>query len=137
MRMYDILLKKKRGLELSREELRFFVEGFTKGEIPDYQASALLMAVCLKGMTDKETAELTIAMAESGDMLELSSLEGITVDKHSTGGVGDKTSLIVKMCIRDRAKGFGQFLRCLSFPFTGFSIWFDCYESVYLSGLFY
>lgn len=95
MRMYDILLKKKRGLELSREELRFFVEGFTKGEIPDYQASALLMAVCLKGMTDKETAELTIAMAESGDMLELSSLEGITVDKHSTGGVGDKTSLIV------------------------------------------
>lgn len=95
MRMYDILQKKKRGEALSREEIRFFVEGYTKGEIPDYQASAWLMAVCLKGMTDRETADLTIAMAQSGDMLDLSSIEGVTVDKHSTGGVGDKTSLIV------------------------------------------
>lgn len=95
MRMYDILLKKKRGQELSERELHFFVEGYTRGEIPDYQASALLMAICLKGMTERETTYLTMAMAESGEMLDLSSLEGITVDKHSTGGVGDKTTLIV------------------------------------------
>ena len=95
MRMYDILLKKKRGQELSERELHFFVEGYTRGEIPDYQASALLMAICLNGMTERETTYLTVAMAESGDMLDLSSLEGITVDKHSTGGVGDKTTLIV------------------------------------------
>ena len=95
MRRYDILLKKKRGQELSERELHFFVEGYTRGEIPDYQASALLMAICLNGMTERETTYLTIAMAESGEMLDLSSLEGITVDKHSTGGVGDKTTLIV------------------------------------------
>ena len=95
MRMYDILLKKKRGQELSEIELHFFVEGYTRGEIPDYQASALLMAICLNGMTERETTDLTMAMAESGEMLDLSSLEGITVDKHSTGGVGDKTTLIV------------------------------------------
>lgn len=95
MRMYDILLKKKRGQELSERELHFFVEGYTRGEIPDYQASALLMAICLNGMTERETTDLTMAMAESGEMLDLSSLEGITVDKHSTGGVGDKTTLIV------------------------------------------
>ncbi len=93
--MYDILLKKKRGQELSERELHFFVEGYTRGEIPDYQASALLMAICLNGMTERETTDLTMAMAESGEMLDLSSLEGITVDKHSTGGVGDKTTLIV------------------------------------------
>lgn len=95
MRMYDILLKKKRGQEFSERELHFFVEGYTRGEIPDYQASALLMAICLNGMTERETTDLTMAMAESGEMLDLSSLEGITVDKHSTGGVGDKTTLIV------------------------------------------
>lgn len=95
MRMYDILLKKKRGQELSERELHFFVEGYTRGEIPHYQASALLMAICLNGMTERETTDLTMAMAESGEMLDLSSLEGITVDKHSTGGVGDKTTLIV------------------------------------------
>ncbi|MCL2164044.1 MAG: pyrimidine-nucleoside phosphorylase [Oscillospiraceae bacterium] len=95
MKMYDVITNKKHGLELSEEEIRFFVEGFTNGEIPDYQASALLMAICLKGMNSKETAYLTDSMAKSGDMADLSDIPGIKVDKHSTGGVGDKTSLIV------------------------------------------
>lgn len=95
MRMYDLIQKKKQGGALSKEELRFLVGGFTRGEIPDYQMSAFLMAVCLKGMDEAETTELTLAMAASGDMLDLSRIEGVTADKHSTGGVGDKTSLIV------------------------------------------
>ncbi len=95
MRMYDILTKKKLGQELSKEEIFFFVDGFTKGEIPDYQASALTMAICIQGMNDRETADLTMAMACSGDMADTSSLPETTADKHSTGGVGDKTSLIV------------------------------------------
>ena len=95
MRMYDIIEKKKRGIELTREEIRFVVEGYTKEEIPDYQMSAFLMAVCFTDMTDNEIYELTMAMMESGDQLDLSSIEGIKVDKHSTGGVGDKTTLIV------------------------------------------
>ncbi len=93
MRMYDIIMKKRNGGELSREEMRFFIEGYTRGEIKDYQASALMMAIYFQKMTRKETAELTQAMAESGDMLDLSAISGIKVDKHSTGGVGDKTSL--------------------------------------------
>ncbi len=95
MRMYDIITKKKHGGELTDEEIRFVVQGFTAGEIPDYQMSALLMAVCLKGLNKRETATLTLSMAESGDMLDLSAIEGKKADKHSTGGVGDKTTLIV------------------------------------------
>jgi len=93
--MYDIIYRKKQGEALSDEEIRFFVEGFTKSEIPDYQASALLMAICLKGMDERETTTLTNAMLRSGDIADLSSIPGIKVDKHSTGGVGDKTSLII------------------------------------------
>lgn len=93
MRMYDIIMKKRNGGELSREEIRFFIEGYTSGAIKDYQASALMMAIYFQKMTREETAELTQAMAESGDMLDLSAISGIKVDKHSTGGVGDKTSL--------------------------------------------
>ena len=95
MRMYDIIEKKKRGKELTRDEIRFVIDGYTQGEIPDYQMSALLMAICFKNMTDEEVYELTMAMMESGDILDLSSIDGIKVDKHSTGGVGDKTTLIV------------------------------------------
>lgn len=95
MRMYDIIHKKRNGGELSGDEIRFFVEGYTNGSVPDYQAAAFCMAVYFQGMTEKETSELTFAMAESGDQIDLSGIDGFTVDKHSTGGVGDKTSLIV------------------------------------------
>lgn len=94
MRMYDIILKKRRGEELTDEEIRFFVDGYTRGEIPDYQASAFCMAVCFRGMSESETFSLTKHMIYSGDTVDLSALTH-TVDKHSTGGVGDKTSLIV------------------------------------------
>ncbi len=95
MRMYDIITKKKRGGELTEEEIRFFTCGFTCGEIPDYQVSSLLMAICFVGMTDKETYLLTDAMMHSGDTLDLSRFGELSVDKHSTGGVGDKTTLVV------------------------------------------
>ena len=95
MRMYDIIQKKRQLCELTREELEFFVNGYVSGEIPDYQASALLMAICFAGMTDNETANLTQIMANSGDILDLTVLGTNTVDKHSTGGVGDKTTLII------------------------------------------
>ena len=95
MNMYDIILKKKRNIILSKEEIEFVVNGYTNGTIPDYQMSAFLMAVCFNGMNEEETYYLTIAMRDSGDILDLSRINGIKVDKHSTGGVGDKVSLIL------------------------------------------
>ena len=95
MTMYDIIDKKRHGKILSKEEIEYFVHGYVNGEIPDYQMSALLMAICCNGMEDEELTNLTIIMANSGDKLDLSPVNGITVDKHSTGGVGDKTTLIV------------------------------------------
>lgn len=95
MRVVDLINKKKHGEVLNREELNFIVQGYTKGEIPDYQMSAFLMAVYFQGMNKQETADFTLAFANSGDKVDLSKIEGIKVDKHSTGGVGDKISLIV------------------------------------------
>lgn len=95
MRMYDIIEKKRNGEKLSSEEIEFFISGYVSGEIPDYQISALLMAIYFSGMDDEETAVLTKAMMLSGDTVDLSEFGEFTVDKHSTGGVGDKTSLVV------------------------------------------
>ena len=95
MRMYDIILKKRANLPLTDEEIRFVIDGYVKGEIPDYQVSALLMTIVFNGMNARELGTLTLAMAQSGYMVDLSNIDGITVDKHSTGGVGDKTTLII------------------------------------------
>jgi pyrimidine-nucleoside phosphorylase len=95
MRMYDLINKKKRGETLTEDEIRFFISEYTEERIPDYQASALLMAICLNGMSNEETYVLTDAIANSGDSVDLSEFENLSADKHSTGGVGDKTTLVV------------------------------------------
>ncbi|MDD7736084.1 MAG: thymidine phosphorylase, partial [Bacillales bacterium] len=95
MRMVDIIVKKRMGESLTKEEIDFFVNGFTNGQIPDYQASSLAMAIVFQGMNKKEIGQLTDAMLHSGDTIDLSQIKGIKVDKHSTGGVGDKTSLVL------------------------------------------
>ena len=93
MRMYDLIMKKRNAASLSKDEIDFMIKGYTNGDIPDYQMSAMMMAIYFRGMNEEETLHLTMAMAHSGEMLDLSSIQGIKVDKHSTGGVGDKTSL--------------------------------------------
>ena len=96
MRIVDIIIKKRDKQELSSEEINFFIDEFAKGNVPDYQASAWAMAVLLNGMTPRETTTLTMAMVNSGEIIDLSDAVEIAVDKHSTGGVGDKTTLVVE-----------------------------------------
>ncbi|MBU3072293.1 pyrimidine-nucleoside phosphorylase, partial [Clostridium estertheticum] len=95
MRMVDVISKKRDGKELTTKEINFFIEGYTKGDIPDYQASSLAMAIYFQDMNDRERADLTMAMVNSGETIDLSKIEGIKVDKHSTGGVGDTTTLVL------------------------------------------
>ena len=94
-RFVDLIHDKKSGKELSDESIRGMIEGFTKGDIPDYQMSAMLMAICYEGLNDRELTTMTLAMRDSGTINDLSAIDGIKVDKHSTGGVGDKTTLII------------------------------------------
>lgn len=95
MRIYDIIRKKRDGEKLFKEEIEYFIKYYVSGEITDYQASALVMAMFINGLDDRETHDLTIAMVDSGDKLDLSAIKGVKLDKHSTGGVGDKTTLVL------------------------------------------
>ena len=95
MRAVDIIIKKRRGFQLTKEEIHFIIDGYVKGEIPDYQVSALLMAICFQGLNKEEQVNLTMEMLHSGEQIDLSSIQGVCVDKHSTGGVGDKTTLVI------------------------------------------
>ena len=95
MRMVDIIEKKRDGQALDKDEIEFFINGYTNGEIPDYQASSLAMAIYFQDMNDDERAALTMAMVNSGDVIDLSAINGMKVDKHSTGGVGDTTTLVL------------------------------------------
>lgn len=108
MKAVDIIIKKRDKQELTKEEIEFFIDGFTSGDIPDYQAAAWAMAVLLNGMTDQETTNLTLAMAHSGDILDLSQVVDICLDKHSTGGVGDKTTLVVEPLVAACGLPFGK-----------------------------
>ncbi len=140
MRMYDLIMKKRNNEELSAEEIEFFINGFNKGDIPDYQVSALMMAIYFNKMNDRETLDLTMAMAKSGEMLDLSNINGHKVDKHSTGGVGDKTSLalipmvaacgakVAKMSGRGLGHTGGTIDKLESFPGFSTEISVDTFE---------
>ncbi len=108
MRAVDIIIKKRDGGELTAEEIQFFIEGYTRDQIPDYQAAAWCMAVLLRGMTHREAADLTLAMARSGDMLDLRGIAPVVVDKHSTGGVGDKTTIAVAPLVASQGLPVGK-----------------------------
>jgi pyrimidine-nucleoside phosphorylase len=110
MRAVDIIIKKRDGGELSQAEIEYFITHYVSGDIPDYQAAAWAMAVLLRGMTARETTDLTLAMAHSGEVLDLSSVVPLAVDKHSTGGVGDKTTLVVEPVVAACGLAVGKML---------------------------
>lgn len=110
MNMCELIVKKKRGGRLNEKEIDWIVQGYTAGEIPDYQMSAMLMAICFTGMDEEETKNLTLSMAKSGDLMDLSAIHGKKIDKHSTGGVGDKTTLVIGPGLRQQREFLSQ--RC-------------------------